>query len=195
MTDIVESVSVRSSNAPDPWYALQVRTGGEPTSKLILERKGYPVFLPANLDARRYSDRIKKVKAPLFPGYLFCRLDPAFRVQILQTPGVQSIVGIGGSPTAIDESEIEAIRIAVSSGSTTQPWDYLKTGDQVRIDFGAMSGLTGILVRSQGTDRLVLSVTLLQRSIAVEINRDWVTPVKPAFVIRRPAVSSLRTGR
>ncbi|HEY3840175.1 MAG TPA: transcription termination/antitermination NusG family protein, partial [Bryobacteraceae bacterium] len=173
MTDSAASVSVRSSNAPDPWYALQVRTGGEPTSKLLLERKGYPVFLPASLIARRYSDRIKKIEAPLFPGYLFCRLDAAFRLQILQTPGVQSIVGVGGNPAAIDEAEIEAIRVAVSSGSKTQPWDYLKSGDQVRIDFGSMSGLTGLLVRSQGTDRLILSVTLLQRSIAVEINRDW----------------------
>ena len=190
MMDIAESISVRSSNAPDPWYALHVRTGGESTAQVVLERKGYAVFLPTFVVAKRYSDRIKKASAPLFPGYLFSRLDPPVdRLSVLQTPGVHSLVGIAGTPHPIDESEINAIRTAVSSGSSTQPWAYLKTGDQVRIEFGAMAGLTGILVRSQGTDRIVLSVSMLQRSIAVEIDRDWVIPSNRPVVSYSPSAA------
>lgn len=164
-----------------PWYVLRVRTNSEATSKLVLERKGYAVFLPTYLDCRRYSDRIKKVPAPLFPGYLFCRFDSGRRVPVLTTVGVESIIGIGGLPQAIEESEIEAIRRAVSCGVSVEPWPHLSAGDRVRIEFGSMAGVTGILVKARGTDRLILSVSLLQRSVAVEIDRTWIRPAEPGI--------------
>jgi transcription antitermination factor NusG len=168
-----------------PWYALQVRTTVEFRTKLLLERKGYEVFVPAYLDFRRYSDRIKKVEAPLFPGYVFCRLDVVRRVPVLRTPGVVAITGAGGVPEPVGESEIEIIRTAVSSGASVQPWPYLRAGNRVKIEFGPMAGIEGILVRSSGIDRLVLTVDLLQRSIAVEIDRSRVRPVSFADAVYR----------
>ena len=160
-----------------PWYALKVRTGAEPRVKTALENKGYPVFLPTWLDCRRYSDRIKKVQAPLFSGYLFCRLNAQERLPVLTTPWVDSIVGVGGEPRAIEEQEIAAIQRVVDAGSSPVPWPYLREGESVRIQFGPFTGLEGFVLRADGKERLVLSVHLLQRSIAVEIDRTHIRPV------------------
>jgi transcription antitermination factor NusG len=159
------------------WYAVKVRTNAEERIKASLATKGEELFLPTYVEARRYSDRIRKVSAPLFPGYLFCRLDIEKRLPILQTPGVDHFVGIANVPQAIPDSEIDALKIVSSSGLATEPWPYLQAGDEVRIHFGALSGLTGLLVQTKGADRLVLSVQLLQRSISVEVDRGWVRPV------------------
>ena len=159
-----------------PWYALKVRTGAEARVKTALETKDYHVFLPTWLDCRRYSDRIKKVQAPLFSGYLFCRLNVSDRLPVLTTPWVDSIVGVGGEPRAIEEREISAIQRAVDAGSSLVPWPYLREGESVRIQFGPFKGLEGFVLRADGKERLVLSVHLLQRSIAVEIDRTHVRP-------------------
>lgn len=161
-----------------PWYAIAVRTGGESRVKRALEQKVADIFLPTHTVCRRYSDRIKRVDAALFPGYLFGRLDVIRRLPILTTPGVVSIVGLAGAPQPIEQSEIAAIQRVVQSGASAIPWPYLRTGDRVTIGFGALAGLTGILMKSRGLDRLVLSVHLLQRSISVEIDRAWVEPVR-----------------
>lgn len=159
-----------------PWYAVQVRTNAEQRLRNALSQKGYQVFLPTYLECRQYSDRVKKIDAPLFPGYLFCRLDADRRLPILTTPGVHSIVGQGGIPQPVEESEISDIQRALNSGASAIPWPYLRAGDSVEIKMGAFTGLHGVLVNVRGIDRLVLSIHLLQRSIAVEIDRTWVRP-------------------
>lgn len=169
-----------------PWYALKVRAGAEPRVKTALENKGYDVFLPTWLDHRRYSDRIKKVEAPLFAGYLFCRLDVIHRLPVLTTSWVDSIVGFGGEPCPIDETEIAAIQRVVDSGSSLTPWPYLREGETVRIQFGPFTGLEGYVLRADGKKRLILSVHLLQRSIAVELDRTNVRPL--AFKISAGAL-------
>ena len=161
-----------------PWYAIRVRTGAEARLKTSLEQKGSEIFLPTWLDCRQYSDRIKKIQSPLFPGYLFCRLDVEKRLPILTTPGVESIVHIAGVPQPIEDSEIEAIQRAVNANLNAVPWPYLKSGDRVRVVFGSMSGVEGQLVTVKGKDRLVLSVEILQRSISFEIDRTWIRPVE-----------------
>lgn len=165
--------------AREPWYALQVRTTIELRTKALLEHKGYTVFVPVFLEWRRYSDRIKKVEAPLFPGYAFCRFNVLARVPVLRTPGVVSIAGIAGVPCAVEEREIDAIRTAIGAGARLQPWPYLRTGDRVRVEFGPMAGVEGILARARGGDRLVLSVNLLNRSVAAEVDRMHVRPLTP----------------
>lgn len=159
-----------------PWFALKVRSSGEARVKSFLDHKGYDIFLPTYVESRKYSDRIKKIDAPLFPGYLFCRLDVEKRLPVLKTPGVDSVIGVAGNPQPIDESEIDAIRRVVQSGASAIPWPYLRAGDIVEIQFGSLSGLRGILLNIRGKDRLILSVNLLQRSISVEIDRTWVRP-------------------
>jgi len=169
-----------------PWYAVKVRAGAEPRIALALEHKGFPIFLPTWTEPRPYSDRIKRVQSALFPGYLFSRLDTEHPLRLVTTPGVDCIVSMAGTPTPIDQSEIDAIIRVTQSGACLEPWPYLKTGDKVAIQFGALSGLEGVLVHSRSRDRLILSVHLLQRSLSVEIDRSWVRPL---------AVASLARGR
>jgi len=140
--------------------------------------QGYECFLPLYKSVRRWSDRVKELEQPLFPGYLFCRFDFQNRGPLLMTPGVIQVVGVGRTPMPVEESEVEAVRQAVLSGLTNQPWPYLEVGEKVRVNYGSLRGLEGILVNFKGSQRVVLSVTLLQRSVAVEIDLEWVTPVR-----------------
>lgn len=114
---------------------------------------------------------------PLFPGYLFCRFRLQDRLPILKTPGMISIVGIAKVPIAVDDAEITALRALVNSGIARQPWPYLQVGRRVRIEHGALCGLEGIVLDFKGGHRVVLSVTLLQRSVAAEIDSAWVGPI------------------
>ena len=166
------------------WFALKVRARGEALVGKCLENKGYPVFLPSYFESRKYSDRVVKVSAALFPGYLFCQLDPSRRLPVLTTPGVECIVGFGGVPEPVPESELEAVRRVLQSGAQAVPWPYLATGQKVRIEFGALNGVEGLVVRIRGEERLVLSVNLLQRSICVDIDRSWIRPLELASARR-----------
>jgi len=173
-----DSLNPPSKSLCFPWFALQVRSRYESNVASYLDGKGYEWFLPTFQSRRKWSDRIKQVTLPLFPGYLFCRFNAQDRLPILKTPGLISIVGTAKVPTAVDEVEIEALRQLVQSGLPRQPWPYLQVGQRVRIEHGALCGLEGILLRHKGQDRLVLSVTLLQRSTAVEIDSAWVLPIQ-----------------
>jgi transcription antitermination factor NusG len=160
-----------------PWFALQVRMRHETGVADHLQGKGYEWFLPLYKAQRRWSDRVKEVHSPLFPGYLFCRFNPHDRLPILKTPGVTQIVGYSHVPVPVDEQEIQAIRRLVASGVSNFPCPYLEVGSKVRIEAGALRGLEGILMDLKGKRRLVLSITLLQRSVAVEIDSDAVSVV------------------
>jgi transcription antitermination factor NusG len=172
--------SPESHAARFPWFALQVRTQHERGVGEFLRGSGYEWFLPLYKCRKRWSDRIKEVEIPLFPGYLFCRFDPANRLPILKTPGVIQIVGCNREPSVIDENEISAIQTLVSSGIPNQPWPYLHTGDRVQIESGPLRGTTGILTDFKGKHRLIVSITLLQRAVAVEIDAALVTPHRAA---------------
>ena len=146
-----------------------------------LAHKGYEILLPLYECRRRWSDRIKELELPLFPGYVFCRFNPLVRLPILMTPGVIQVVGIGRSPVPVDDAEIAAIQTAVQSGLPRQPWPFLQIGQRVRVERGPLCGLEGILLNIKGRDRLILSVTLLQRSVAVEVEDSWVSPIAPGL--------------
>jgi transcription antitermination factor NusG len=161
----------------DPWFALQVRSRYENIVTAHLSGKGYEYFLPLYKCRRRWSDRFKEIECPLFPGYVFCRLNPLNRLPILMIPGVSLIVGMGKTPIPIDEAEIAAIQSAVKSGLPSQPCPFVQIGQRVRIEHGPLCGLEGVLLDFRGRHRLVLSVTLLQRSIAVQVEDAWVTPI------------------
>ncbi len=179
-----------------PWFAVQVRARYESAVGAFLEANGHESFLPSYWGKRQWSDRIKKIELPLFPGYLFCRFGLQDRVSILKTPGLISIVGIAKNPVPIDEAEIAALRTLVSSGVSTQPWPYVRIGQRVRIDHGALSGLEGILQSFKGRQRIVVSVKLLQRSVAAEIDGAWVSPVPvfPASVVKERCSSCHQPG-
>jgi len=162
-----------------PWYALRVRPRYEKMVASTLLSKGYEGFLPLYRHRSRWSDRIKEVLQPLFPGYLFCRFDINRRLPVLVTPGVIQVVGIAKTPYPVDETEIAALQSIVASSLQVEPRSYLNIGARVRIELGPLSGTEGILTGKKGKRKLVLSVSLLQRSIAVEIDESWVVPVSP----------------
>ncbi len=163
-----------------PWFALQVRSRREAFVANHLEGQGFECFLPLYQSKRRWSDRVKEVEQPLFPGYLFCRLDLNNRGHVLMTPSVQQIVGMGRTPIPVEEREMESVRLALSSGLPSQPWPYIHVGERVRVNYGSLVNLEGILVSFKGSNRVVLSVTLLQRSVAMEIDLAWLSPVREA---------------
>lgn len=163
----------------EQWYALQLRSRWESSTAAMLSCKGYQTFLPVYKTAKRASGRSHEVQAPLFPGYLFCRFNVCDRLPVLITPGVISVVGIGRVPAPVEESEIEAIQRMVSTGMRVEPCPYLEVGQLVRIADGAMSGIEGVLTSFKGTRRIVVSISLLRRSVALEIDRSGVTPVQP----------------
>jgi transcription antitermination factor NusG len=160
-----------------PWFAIRIRSRNERITASALHSKGYEVFLPLYASKRRWSDRVKELELPLFPGYLFCRMDVQKRLPILKTPGVIDILGISKTPVPVDETEIAAIQSIVASRLNAEPWPYLQVGQTVRVERGPLMGLEGILVALKKPYRLVASVTLLNRSVAVEIDHDWVSPV------------------
>jgi transcription antitermination factor NusG len=162
---------------PDPWFALHVRNRYETSVTAHLSAKGYEWFLPLEKSRRRWSDRFKEVEQPLFPGYIFCRFDPFARLPILIIPGVIGVVGTGKTPIAIEDSEIANLQTIVESGLPRQPWPFLQIGEKARIEAGPLNGLEGILLGFKGSQRLILSVTLLQRSVAVEIDSALASPV------------------
>src|SRR6185436_8653144 len=104
-------------------------------------------------------------------------LDPQRRLPVLTTPTVEYILGPSSGPEALLDVEIDALRRVCASTARTQPWPYLTVGSRVRIRSGAFSGIEGILVSDAGQDRLILSVTLLQRSVSLEVYRAWIVPL------------------
>jgi transcription antitermination factor NusG len=161
-----------------PWFAVYTQALREQHVASLVRAKGFEEFVPLYRRRRRWSDRFKDVGLPLFPSYFFCRLDPCDRMPILMTPGVKAIVGIGRSLTPIHESEIDAIRTITTSGQVVLPWEFLQTGERVRVEEGPLRGLEGILIQVTNQYRVVASVTLLQRSVAVEVDREWVAPIR-----------------
>ena len=174
---------MRMRNQQWPWFAILARTGKEKNATLLLENSGYECYLPVSKLTRMWSDRLKEIEVPLFPGYLFCRMNPSNRLPVLMTPGIMQIVGSGKTPIPVEEREIVAIQRVVKSGLSTMPWPYLQVGHAVRIEDGPLQGMTGIVIKIKSGLKLVLSVSLLQRSIAVEIDRNWIGapyPLRPA---------------
>ncbi len=163
-----------AENISYQWYALRVRSRYENTVAAHLQGKGYESLLPLYKSRRPWSDRFKEIELPLFPGYVFCRFNPLDRLPILTVPGVVHVVGVGRTPVPIDETEIATIQAALKSGLPSQPWPFLQIGHKVRIEHGPLCGIEGILLGFKGHQRLVLSVTLLQRSVAVQVDGTWV---------------------
>ena len=142
-----------------------------------LQGLGFDSFLPTYKCQRKWSDRVRELEQPLFPGYLFCRFDFQHRRPLVMAPGVLQIVGTGKMPLPVAEQEIEKLQLAVASDVARQPWPYIEVGERVRVDYGSLRGLEGILINFKGSHRVVLSISLLQRSVAVEVDLAWVCAV------------------
>jgi len=165
------------SMAGYPWFALRVKSNFERTVERSVSSRGFEAYLPTYKQRKRLSDRTKETEQPLFPGYVFCRLDLLNRLPILTVPGVVHIVGAGRTFLPVEESEIAAVQRLVQCGLAASPWPFLKVGQKVLIEKGPLTGIEGNLVSFRGGYRLVLSISLLQRSISAELDGDWVRPI------------------
>lgn len=164
-------------NPNTDWYALLVRPQHERSVAQALAAKNIEAWAPTRRVRRAWSDRMRELETPLFPGYVFSRFVREQRRATLETPGVLRIVSFNGSPAAIDEAEISAIRRALDAGLAPRPCEAWRAGQRVRIDQGPLAGTLGVLQRESGEARLVLEVTLLQRAVSVEIDERWATPL------------------
>jgi transcription antitermination factor NusG len=169
------------------WYALRTKSLSEKLVAAALLGKGYQHFLPTYAVRNRWSDRLQRVEVPLFPGYVFCRLDASCPLPVLVTPGVSYIVGLGRVPAPIPDGEIEALQTVARSGVPAAPWPYLRVGQTVRVTHGALRDMEGILIAVKKEFRIILSVNMLQRSVAVEVDRDCIEP-KGSYVTAEVAV-------
>jgi transcription antitermination factor NusG len=162
------------------WYALHTRYQHEKAVARILSHKGFDVFLPLYEVARHWKDRTKRLSLPLFPCYVFIQGGLDRRLQILSTPGVHCFVGSFGKAIPIQKAEIDAVLKMVETSVRVEPHPFLKCGDLVRVKSGPLEGIEGILIRKKNWFRLVLSVEILQKAVAVEVDISLVDRLMPA---------------
>lgn len=160
------------------WYAAYTSANHEKRVAEQLVARSVEHFLPLYQSVRRWKDRKVQLQLPLFPGYVFVRLALRDRLQVLQAPGVAKLVGINGMPSALPQEEIDVLRAGLASGVRAQPHPYLRVGRRVRVKAGALAGVEGILVLRKKKARFVLSVDLIQRAMAVEIDEADLEAVK-----------------
>lgn len=163
----------------DYWWAVQVRTRWEQLAATHLRLRQYEVFLPCYRERRRWSDRFKEVERPLFPGYLFCHVTQAKLGNLITAPAVIRIVGDSRRPLPIPQSEVDAVRRIVEAELPARPWPFVQVGQAVRVEVGPLRGLEGIVLTTTDNRRLIVSLPLLQRSVAVSLNADWVSVPAP----------------
>ena len=170
----------RSADSNLCWYALRTKSNYEKIAAVFLNSRGFEQFLPLYRRPKCPSDGVTGSSIPLFPGYLFCRFNPNNRLPILTTPGVLSVVGVAKTPAPIAEDEIRSVQRIVESGLAARPWPFLHVGQRVIIEKGALQGIEGILLEVKHHYRIVVSISLLQRSIAAEIDSTMVRAVSAA---------------
>ena len=144
-----------------------------------LRLRNFEEFAPTFKSNRQWTDRKKVIEQFLFPGYVFCRLNPEKASPVLMIRGVANLVGFGEGPVPIDDIEIERVRRMVNSGLLITPWPNLAIGQRVIIERGPLAGIEGVLESLKGVCRIVVSIDLLKRSVSAEIDRAWVRPIPP----------------
>lgn len=159
------------------WYAAYTSANHEKRVAEQLAARTIEHFLPSYASVRHWKDRRITLQLPLFPGYVFVHMELRNRLQVLQIPGVARLVGFGGTPTPLPQDEIEALRDGLAGGLRAEPHPYLNVGRRTRIKQGPLAGLEGVLLRWKGNWRVVLSLDLIQRSVAVDVDAAMLEPV------------------
>ena len=162
-----------------PWYAIYTKPRHERKVNAHLSREGIKTFLPEIERWSRRKDRKKKILTPIFPGYLFVNgeLRGDSRLKVIKTNGVVRILGANGTPTAIPENQIQAIRKIVETKTLAHAHPYLKRGRIVRVVSGPLEGVEGIYLLEKGNGKLVVSIELLHRSVSIAIDQSDIEPV------------------
>ena len=160
------------SGSSGEWYAFRVRPRHEKAASVQMREQGRVEFLPLIRERRRWGNRVAHVDVPLFAGYIFCQAERSTMYSILNLPAVVDVVRAGSHSLPADSQEIEGLKRAIDGNLHLEPWSYTEVGQTVCIQRGPLAGLRGIVVEVRQTQRLVLSVSLLRRSVLVEIDRD-----------------------
>lgn len=160
------------SGSSGDWYAFRVRPRHEKAASVQMREQGHVEFLPLIREQRRWGNRTAQVDVPLFAGYIFCQAQRSTMYSILNLPAVVDVVRAGSHPIPAASEEIEGLKCAIDGNLRLEPWNYTEVGQPVCIKSGPLAGLRGIVVEVRQTQRLVLSVSLLRRSVLVEIDRD-----------------------
>jgi transcription antitermination factor NusG len=159
------------------WHALSVKHQHEKAIEAALNQKGFEAFSPAYRSRRQWSDRTKEIELPLFAGYVFCKFAYQAKARVLQTPAIARVVEFGSKPAIVPDAEITAVRAVAASRLPMRPWPHLKPGDRVRVERGPLRGVEGILLREKDPVELIVTVELLQRSVAVQVDAMSVVPL------------------
>jgi transcription antitermination factor NusG len=159
------------------WYAAYTWANHEKRVHYQLEQRSVESFLPLYGTSRRWKDRWMRLQMPLFPGYVFVRMALGDRLRVLQVPSVVRLVGFNGHPSPLPDEEIERLKKCLAGGVRAEPHPFLTVGRRVRIKSGPLEGRQGILLRRKGMLRVVLSINLIMRSIAVDMDVADVEPV------------------
>ena len=172
-----------------PWYAVYTRSRWEHRIADALRQKGIEVFLPTYSTQKPTSRGHVEMPPPLFPGYLFCRMDITNRLPVLVVSGVISILGVGKVPESVPENEIDAVRKVMASGLAISPDAVLSPGQSVLVEHGPLKGVTGTLIHTTKESVLLVSISLLNRSVAVRLKPEWVSSGSTlrSLVASRPA--------
>ena len=163
------------------WYALRVRTKCEKVVEGGLNQRAILNFLPLYKKTAQWSDRVKTSLVPLFPGYIFAKLDRRQLHGVVTVPDFMYIVGLGSIPEPLDELEIIAVKRLVAQGAGVGPWPFCTAGQVVEVFRGPLAGLRGIYLRAKSETRLVVSLPLLQRSVSTEIESYNVRPTSTNY--------------
>jgi len=159
------------------WYALYTCPRHEKSVAHQIKQRSIACFLPLYRSVRRWKDRRKMLELALFPGYVFVQMAVQDRLRVLQLPSAVRLVSFNGQPAILPDAEIDGLRQRLSRGVCVEPHPYLRVGRRVRVCGGPMQGLEGIIVRRKDRCRLVFSLDLIMRSVAVEVDESDVEPV------------------
>jgi transcription antitermination factor NusG len=187
----VAEISVSYTPIPNPavshprWYAVYTHPRHEKVVTEQLESKLIEAFLPTFISENRWKDRRVRIQIPVFPGYVFTRISLSERSRVLSVPGVIRMLSFNGTPASIDDSEIEAVRLCMERGATLQPYAFLEVGDRVRVRSGVLEGLEGLVSRCKNERRLIVPISLINQSVAVEIDVQLLEPLGAQDVEQR----------
>jgi transcription antitermination factor NusG len=161
------------------WYAVWSRSRHEKMVASALTNVGVTTFLPMVTETHRWSDRRKSVNVPLFPGYVFVQIQNSLeaQLQVLKTSGVVQLVGNRQGAVPIQDKEIDDVRAVLEQRVSFSPYPFLQLGQRVRIRGGSLDGIEGILVERDSSSKLVISIELTRRSLAVSVYNFDVEPV------------------
>jgi transcription antitermination factor NusG len=161
----------------EQWIAVRSKPRAEKVALDQLEKKGIQAYLPLVRQKRKWSDRLKWVELPLFPGYLFAKVALKNSIFVLETYGVSTVIKFGGEVAVVQESVVKSIRLALEGGYELKPTEYFIKGDKVEVIEGPMKGMKGIVSNIKGKEKLVIKIDALQQAIAVHIETKYLQSI------------------